>query len=79
MGHTLPMYLSYLATILVLFGVYYISRPRLRGQYILVAADLTWLLYSVLTHQWALTLQSIVLIKFAVEGIRNWRREGIKL
>lgn len=72
------MLLSYLATILVLFGVYQISRPRLKGQYIMVAADLIWLGYSVYTKQWALTLQSLVLIKFSLDGIKNWRKEGIR-
>ena len=73
------MFLSYLATLLVIPGVYYISRPRLRGQYIMVAADISWLIYSILTEQWALSVQSLVLIKFSLDGIKNWKREGIKL
>lgn len=71
--------LSYLATALVLAGVFYISRPKLRGQYIMVAADLTWLTYSIMTKQWALTLQSLVLIKFALDGIQNWKKVNIPL
>lgn len=73
------MWISYLATTLVLLGVYFISRPKRRGQYIMVGADLCWLGYSVYTKQWALTLQSIVLIKFAMDGIKNWKKEGIEL
>lgn len=72
------VYLSYLATALVLIGVYLISRPRLSGQYVMLAADLTWLTYSVLTEQYALTLQSIVLVSFAISAIKNWKKEGIK-
>lgn len=45
----------------------------------MVGADLCWLGYSVYTKQWALTLQSIVLIKFAMDGIKNWKKEGIEL
>lgn len=71
------MSLSYLATALVLLGVYFISKLRLRGQYIMLVADVLWLLYSLLTHQWALTLQSIVLIRFSIQGIRNWKEKGI--
>ncbi len=71
--------LSYLATALVLTGVYYISRPKRRGQYIMLAADATWLVYSLKTHQWALTVQSLVLMKFAYDGIQNWKKEGIRL
>lgn len=73
------MILSYLATILVLFGVYYISIPRLRGQYVMIMADLLWLFYSIMTKQWALTVQSLVLISFSLNGIKNWSREGIRL
>lgn len=72
------MILSYIATALVLVGVYYISKPRLVGQYIMLAADLTWLTYSLLTKQWALSLQSIVLLCICISAIYNWRKKGIK-
>lgn len=70
-------FLSYLATALVLTGVYHISRPRLKGQYLMIAADCTWLTYALLTRQWALVIQSLVLLKFAVSATKNWRKEGI--
>jgi drug/metabolite transporter (DMT)-like permease len=71
-------WLSYIATGLVLSGVYFIAQPRLRGQWIMLGADLTWLTYSIITGQYALTLQSLVLISLAVKAIKNWNREGIK-
>jgi hypothetical protein len=71
-------YLSYLATALVLSAVYFISKPRLRGQYLIVAADITWLIYSASTSQWALALQSAVLLCIGISAIRNWKKENIK-
>ena len=70
-------YLSYLATALVLSAVYYISKPKLRGQYLIIAADLTWLTYSIITKQWALALQSIVLLTIGITAVRNWRAKTI--
>lgn len=72
-------YLSYLATTLVLFGVYFISKPKLRGQYLIVCADLTWLSYALLTNQYALAAQSVVLLVIGMSAIKNWRRNKIPL
>ena len=73
------IYLSYLATALVLIGVYYISRPKLRGQYIMLAADGVWLTYALLTEQYALAIQSVILFSISLSAIPNWKKEGIKL
>ena len=71
--------LSYLATTLVLLGVYYITRPKTRGQYIMVGADCVWLIYSILTKQWALTVQSIILLKLNIDGVINFTKKGIEV
>lgn len=71
------MILSYIATALVLIGVYLISRPRIEGQYVMLLADVTWLAYAIITKQWPLALQSIVLLTFAISAIRNWRKKGV--
>ncbi len=70
-------FLSYLATSGVLLGVYFISKPKLRGQYIIVGADVMWLVYSLLTKQYALTIQSVVLLAIGLSAIENWRKQGI--
>ena len=69
--------LSYVATALVLSAVYYISKPKLRGQYLILAADATWFLYSVLTQQYALSAQSAVLFVIGLSAVRNWKKQGI--
>lgn len=73
------IYLSYLATALVLLAVYYISKPKLRGQYLIVAADITWLTYALLTNQYALAIQSTALLCIGLTAIRNWKSQGIGL
>lgn len=70
--------LSYVATALVLGAVYFISKPKLRGQFMMLSADATWFVYSVATGQWALAAQSVVLFIIACTAIKNWKREGIK-
>lgn len=71
------IYLSYLATALVLAAVYYISKPLLRGQYLIVTADLAWLVYGTLTAQWALAIQSVILLSIGISAISNWKAKGI--
>lgn len=74
-----PNYLSYLATTLVLIGVYYISKPKLRGQYIMLLADAIWFSYALLTMQYALAVQSLVLFAISCTAVVNWKKAGIKL
>jgi len=69
--------LSYLAMVLVLSAVYFISKPRLRGQYLIIAADVTWFVYGVLTAQYALMVQSTILLCIGLSAVRNWRKENI--
>jgi len=70
--------ISYLATAFVLLGVYFISKPALKGQYLIVTADILWLIYSLTTEQYALSLQSIILLVIGLTAIKNWKRQGIK-
>jgi hypothetical protein len=69
--------LSYLATALVLLAVYYISKPKLRGQYLILAADTTWFIYAIYTKQYALALQSAILFVIGVSAVQNWKKTGI--
>lgn len=73
------VYLSYLATALVLYAVYNIACVRMRGQIAIFFADVVWFIYAASQHQWALALQSVVLFCIAIKGIRTWREKGIPL
>lgn len=72
-------FLSYLATALVLLGVYFISKPKIRGQWIMLLANIVWLTYAGLTGQWGLITQSVVLFYLASSSIINWKKKGIEL
>lgn len=72
------IWLSYVATALVLYAVYSIAHLRMRGQIAIFFADVVWCIYAVSQHQWALAIQSVVLFCIAVKGIQNWREAGIK-
>lgn len=72
------MWISYLATGIVLTGVYWISKPRLRGQYLMLLADGFWAIYAIKTGQWALLAQSIVLFSISCSAVSNWRKERIR-
>lgn len=72
-------WLSYLATTLVLTGVYYVSIPLTRGQYFILAADLCWFTYAACTKQWGLMAQSTVLTYINFTAIRNWTKKGMPL
>lgn len=71
-------WLSYLATTLVLLGVYQISRPRLRGQYLMIIADSLWLTYAVSIQSYGLALQSLALLYISIKSIKNWKKERIR-
>ena len=73
------IYLSYIATALVLLAVYYISKPKLRGQYFILCADATWFIYAASTEQYALMAQSLVLFIIGVSAVKNWRAKNIPL
>lgn len=73
------IYLSYLATTLVLLAVYYISKPKLRGQYLILCADATWFIYAISTEQWALAIQSTILFVIGLSAVKNWKAQNIKL
>ncbi len=45
----------------------------------MLLADSTWFIYAVTTHQWALAIQSVILAKFALDGIQKWKKERIWL
>jgi hypothetical protein len=73
------IYLSYLATALVLTAVYYISKPLRRGQYLILCADTCWFVFALSTHNYALAIQSVVLFVIGCFGLRNWKRNNIPL
>ena len=65
--------LEYLSTALVLVAVWRIGKLDLRGQYLMLVAQLGWAVYAATTRQWGLLAQSLVLLLLTRKAIRNWR------
>lgn len=71
------IWLSYLATVLVLVAVYLIGKPKLAGQYLALVANCLWIIYAAGTEQWPLMIQSLVLACLSATALRNWKAKGI--
>jgi len=67
--------LEYLATALVLAGVWLIGGLSVRGQWLMLAAQFVWLAVAVQKGMWGLAAQSAVLTAFTGRSIVAWRRD----
>ena len=73
----LTLGMEILATILVVVGVWYVGTPHIAGQWLMLFAQLIWLPYSVITKQYFLGLQSLILTIFAVRALKRWKEQGV--
>lgn len=64
--------LEYLGMAIVLVAVWRIGVLDIRGQYLMLAAQVVWTAYAVITKQWGLTAQSAALLVLTLRGIRKW-------
>lgn len=67
--------LEYLSTALALVAVWRIGKLDLRGQQLMLVAQVCWAAYAALTRQWGLLGQSLVLIVLTLKAIRHWRKD----
>jgi len=65
--------LEILSTILALVAVWRIGKLDLRGQYLMLVAQLGWGLFALLGKHWGLLAQSVVLLALTLKAIKNWR------
>lgn len=70
--------LEILSTALALVAVWRIGKLDLRGQYLMLAAQVSWGVFAALGGHWALLAQSLVLIVLTLKAIRHWRAEQFK-
>ncbi|MBU1039732.1 MAG: hypothetical protein KKF77_01365 [Proteobacteria bacterium] len=70
--------LEILSTVLALVAVWRIGKLDVRGQYLMLAAQLGWGVFAALGGHWALLAQSLVLIGLTMKAIRHWRAEQFK-
>ncbi len=70
--------LEIFSTALALVAVWRIGRLDLRGQYLMLAAQVSWGAFAVLGGHWGLLAQSVVLIGLTFKAIRHWRAEQFR-
>jgi len=70
--------LEIISTALALAAVWRIGKLDLRGQYLMLVAQLGWGLFALLGKHWGLLAQSVVLLLLTVKAIKHWRAEQFK-
>ncbi len=73
----ISMFLQIFGTTLVIFGVYYITIPKIKGQYLMSFAQIVWFSYAMFANTPALAVQSIILFIFSLKAIKSWRKKNI--
>lgn len=70
--------LEIVSTALALVAVWRIGKLDLRGQYLMLAAQVSWGVFAALGGHWALLAQSVVLIVLTLKAIRHWRADQFR-
>ncbi|MBU1229534.1 MAG: hypothetical protein KKA55_01755 [Proteobacteria bacterium] len=70
--------LEILSTLLALVAVWRIGKLDVRGQYLMLVAQVGWAAFAALGSHWALLAQSLVLIVLTLKAIRHWRAEQFR-
>ncbi|KAF0234104.1 MAG: hypothetical protein FD177_1016 [Desulfovibrionaceae bacterium] len=64
--------IEYTATAMVLVGVWFIGSQNILGQWLMLAAQVCWMVVSISRDVMALTIQSVVLAILTVRAIIEW-------
>ncbi len=70
--------LEIVSTTLALVAVWRIGKLDLRGQYLMLLAQLCWAAFAAKGEHWALLAQSLVLIALTLKAIRHWRAAAFR-
>lgn len=70
-------YLEIVASIITLYAAYLIAIPKMIGLVIMCVAEMIWMIYCVLTHQYWMFGTNILLIFFNLYGIRRWIQQDV--
>lgn len=71
-------FISLSATLCVIIGVWFLAKPILLGQYVMLIAQTLWISYSLIKPEYNLLPQSITLWVINVKAIFSWKKRGIK-
>lgn len=73
------IYFSYFSMLLTIAAVYYVGKPKLRGQYLMLVAHICWMIYSIRQEQGAMFCQSLILFLVTIKAVNNWTIKDIEL
>jgi hypothetical protein len=65
-----------ISTALALVAVWRIGKLDLRGQYLMLVAQLGWGVFALMGQHWGLLAQSLVLLVLTVKAIKHWRAQA---
>jgi len=71
----IPSILEWVAPALVLAAVWLIGSINVRGQWLMLAAQVVWLAVAVMQSMWGLAAQSAALMALTGRAIVAWRRD----
>jgi nicotinamide riboside transporter PnuC len=74
------MLISYIAAIFSLSGIWFNIRKNPLCWFLFMASDSMWLIYSILTKQWAMTISHTIFMVVNFYGLYTWsyKKHGAK-
>ena len=66
------MIISYIAAIFSLSGIWYNIRKNPVCWFLFMCSDTLWLIYSIITKQWAMTITHIIFMCVNFYGFYTW-------
>ena len=74
------MLISYIAALFSLSGIWFNIRKNPLCWFLFMGSDSLWLVYSILTKQWAMTISHVIFIAVNFYGLYTWsyKKHGAK-
>jgi nicotinamide riboside transporter PnuC len=71
------MLISYIAALFSLTGVWFNINKKSYCWFLFMASDSLWLIYSILTKQWAITIMHTLFICVNFYGLYKWSKVSL--
>ena len=74
------MLISYIAAVFSLSGIWFNIKKNPLCWFLFMASDSLWLTYSIITHQWAMTISHLIFMIVNIYGLYTWsyKKHGAK-
>lgn len=66
--------MGWIACLFLILGFWFLGKKNISGWYFNTAGSILWVVYGVVTHQWALVLANTIIAILNIRGIRKWRK-----